>query len=209
MKREELLILLDNYRQALQTMEGINDYETALILANIVKINYNYINNRNNDDGLKKMAEQSIALAKLTNQNIEQLPWYLEISQILQELKQRIEDEEKNEQENFEMKCKTENKQIFDEIKEYREKSNVEFIEFILNKYPPKKSPLKKGKTVKEQWNENPKSFCERISARYNPDNYPKNTEEEKLKYTIYHAISIEINDILSDINPNQIELDE
>ncbi len=209
LKREELLLLLDNYRQALQTMEGINDYETALILANIVKINYKYINNQNNDDGLKKMAEQSVALAKATNQNIKELPWYLEISQILQELKERIEDREKNEQENFEMKYKTENKQIFDEIKEYREKSNVEFIEFILNKYPPKKSPLKKGKTVKEQWNENPKSFYERISARYNPDNYPKNTEEEKLQYTIYHAISTEINDILSDINPNQFVLDE
>ena len=168
LKREELLILLDNYRQALQSMEGINDYETALILANIVKINYQYINNHNNDEGLKKMAERSISLAKLANQNLEQLPWYLEINTILQELKNRIEDKEKDEQENFEMKYKTEHKQIFDEIQEYREKSDVEFIEFILEKYPPKKSPLKKGKTVQEQWNENAKSFCERLSARYN-----------------------------------------
>jgi hypothetical protein len=204
LKREELLILLDNYRQALQSMEGINDYETALILANIVKINYQYINNHNNDEGLKKMAERSISLAKLANQNLEQLPWYLEINTILQELKNRIEDKEIEEQEN-----KTEHKQIFDEIQEYREKSDVEFIEFILEKYPPKKSPLKKGKTVQEQWEENAKSFCERLSARYNPDNYPKNTDEEKLKFTIYHTISTEINAILSDINPNQIDLNE
>ena len=107
------------------------------------------------------------------------------------------------------MKYKTEHKQIFDEIQEYREKSDVEFIEFILEKYPPKKSPLKKGKTVQEQWKENAKSFCERLSARYNPDNYPKNTDEEKLKFTIYHTISTEINAILSDINPNQIDLNE
>ena len=209
MNREDLLILLDNYRQALQTMEGIKNDETALIMANIVKINYKYINNQNNDEGLKKLAEQSIAIIKSKNKNIEKLPWYLEISQILQELKQRIEDKEKNEQEDFEMKYKTENKQIFDEIKKYREKSNVEFIEFILEKYPPKKTPLKEGKTVQEQWNENAKSFCEKISARYNPDNYPKNTEEEKLKFTIYHTISNEINDILSEINPHKFELDE
>ena len=155
------------------------------------------------------MAERSISLAKSSNQNLEQLPWYLEINTILQELKNRIEDKEKEEQENFEMKYKTEHKQIFDEIQEYREKSDVEFIEFILEKYPPKKSPLKKGKTVQEQWDENAKSFCERLSARYNPDNYPKNTDEEKLKFTIYHTISTEINAILSDINPNQIDLNE
>ena len=116
---------------------------------------------------------------------------------------------ERYEQENFENKCKNEHKQIFDEIKEYRNKTNVEFIEFVLQKYPPKKSPLKKNKTVQQQWNDNAKSFAERLSARYNPDNYQKNTEEEKLYYTIYHTISTEINAILSELNPNRIELKE
>ena len=209
MEREELLILLDNYRQALQNIQGINDYESeAIIIANIVKINYKYLNNQNYE-GLRTMAEQSVALAKSTNKNVEQFKWYLEITNILIELRRRFEDQERYEQEHFEDKYKNENKQIFDEIKEYRNKTNVEFVEFILEKYPPKKSPLKKNKTVREQWNENPKSFAERLSARYNPDNYPKNTEEEKLYYTIYHTISTEINAIISELNPNQIDLKE
>ena len=38
MDREELLILLDNYRQTLKNLEGLEDYESeAIILANIVK----------------------------------------------------------------------------------------------------------------------------------------------------------------------------
>ena len=209
MDREELLIILDNYRQALLNMQGINDYESeAIILANIIKINYKYLNSDKYSE-LRTMSEQCVALAKATNKNVEQFKWYLEISSILQELRKRFEEQEQIEQENFENKFKEEKTQIFDEIKEYRKKTNVEFIEFILNKYPPKKSPLKKNKTVREQWNENAKSFVERLSARYNPDNYPKNTEEEKLNYTIYHTISTEINEIYSELVPNNISLKE
>ena len=209
MDREDLLILLDNYRQALQSIQGINDYESeAIILANIVKINYRYLNNENYGE-LRTMTEQCVGLAKATNKNVEQFKWYLEITSILQELRKRFEDQERFEQENFENKYKNEQKQIFYEIKEYRKKTNVEFVEFILEKYPPKKSPLKKNKTVRQQWNENPKSFAERLSARYNPDNYPKGADQEKLYYTIYHTISTEINAILSELNPNHISLKE
>ena len=200
MGREELLVILDNYRQALQNSQEVNDIESeAIILANIVKINYKYLNNENFSE-LRKMAEQSVALAKITNKNVEQYKWYLEISNILKELRKRFEEKEKYEQENFENKYKKEKKQIFDEIKEYRKKSNVEFIEFILQKYPPKRLLLKKNKTIREQWNENSKYLVEILSARYNQDIYPKNTEQEKLYYTIYHTISTEINAILYEL---------
>ena len=208
-EREELLILLDNYRQALQSIQGMNDYESeAIIFANIVKINYKYLNNQNYVR-LKVMAEKSVSLSKSINKNILQSQWYLEINNILQELNEKVNDKIKNDQENFENNCKTKYKHIFDEINENRKKTNVEFIEFILDKHPPKKSPLKKNKTVKQTWEESPISFVERLSARYNPDNYPRNTEEEQLNYTIYHTISTELNSILSELNPNQIDLNE
>ena len=150
MEREELLILLDNYRQALQSIQGMNDYESeAIILANIVKINYRYLNNQNYI-GLKAMAEKSVSLSQSINNNVLQFQWYLEIKNILQELREKVNDKVKNEQENFENNCKTKYKHIFDEISENRKKTNVEFIEFILEKHPPKKSPLKKNKTVKQ-----------------------------------------------------------
>ena len=72
MEREELLILLDNYRLSLQNLQRLNDYESeALILANIVKIKYKYLKSENYT-GLRTMSEQCVALAKQTNKNVEQ-----------------------------------------------------------------------------------------------------------------------------------------
>ena len=127
----------------------------------------------------------------------------------MQEIRKRFEDKERFEQETFENNIKYDENEIFEEIKEYRRKTNLEFIEFILDKYPPHKNPIKKNRTVQEEWNKNPKILVEKLSARYNPDNYSKKTEEEKLMYTIYHSISTELNGILLELNPNRHELKE
>ena len=205
MSREDLLLLIDNYREAYQNIQGLNMNEVeAIILANIVKIDYIYLNNINYNS-LRRLTEQSVALAKSTGQNMEKYKWYLEISSILQELRNKCEEQEKSEQEKFENLCKTEHKNIFDKIKEYRKKTNIEFIEYVLKNHPPKKNPLKKNKTVRDKWNEDAKAFVEILSARYNPDNYPRNTKEEILKFTIMHTISIEINAILSELSPQKL----
>lgn len=49
----------------------------------------------------------------------------------------------------------------------------------------------------------------EKLSARYNLDNYSKKTEEEKLIYIIYHTINTELNSILLELNPTRHELKE
>ena len=209
LNREELLILLDNFRHALHNINGLNDSESeAFYYANIVKINYLYLNNDNYKQ-LKMNAEHCINLAKATIKNVEEKNWFKEITNILEDLNKKI-NEKNNNNEDFEEKIKRENKEIFEEIKKYREKSNIEFIEFILQKYPPKKSILKNNQTVKERWDNNKDSFLRLLFARYHPDHhFHKNTEEEKLKYTIYSVISIEINSILEEINPNHINLIE
>ena len=202
MNREQLLLLLDNFREVIQNIQGLNEAITeAKILANIVKINYNFLSNTNYVD-LRRLAEQSVALAKSTNQNVERYKWYLQISSILQELRNKLEDIEKTNQENFENKCKTEHKIIFDKIKENRKKTNIEFIKFILNEHKPNTSPLKENQTVDKAWNKDKKKFLQRLSARYNPDNYSRETEEERLRYTIMKTISTEINAILSEFEP-------
>ena len=205
LSREQLLILLDNFREVIQNIQGLNDPITeAKILGNIVKINYKFLTNTNYVE-LRRLAEQSVALAKSTNQNVEKYKWYLEISSILQELRTKLEEIERINQEKFENKCKTEHKNIFDEIETYRQKTRIEFIEFILNKHPPNTNPLKKNQTVSQAWNKNAKNFCEKLSARYNPDNYPKDTEDEKLRFTIMRTISTELNAILSEFVPQKI----
>ena len=157
------------------------------------------------------MTEESLALAKTINKNLKELKWYQEISQILEELRKKSENMEKMAQDNFEKKCKNEKKYIFDEIENYRKKSNIEFIEFILEKYPPKINPLRKNKTAQEEFNHNKKRFIQKLFQRYHPDNLGllKNTDEEKLKYSIYHTISLELNSINNALNPSNIILEE
>lgn len=202
MSREQLFLLLDNFREVIQNIQGLKETITeAKILVNIVKINYILLSNTNFAD-LRRLSEQSVALAKSTNQNVERYKWYLEISSILQELRNKLEEIEKTNQENFENKCKIEHKNIFDKIKENLKKTNIEFIKFILSEHKPNTSPLKKNQTVEIVWNSDKKKFLQRLSARYNPDNYPKEKDDEKLRYTIMKTISIEINAILSEFEP-------
>ena len=190
MNREQLLLLLDNFRNVIQNFKGFDDpISEAKILGNIVKIKYIFLLNTNYNE-LIKLAESSVSLAKSVNQNLEKCKWYLEISSILQELRKNLEDY----LENF----------VFDKINKYRQKSLVKFIEFILKEHPPINNPLKKIQSVRDALNQNGKHFIEMLSARYNLDNYPKNTKEEKIRYSIMQAISIEINQILCEFDQNE-----
>ena len=101
-------------------------------------------------------------------------------------------------EDNFENKCKTVYKHIFDKIKENRKKTDIEFIKFILSEHQPNTNPLRVNQTVETAWMINKKKFLFRLSVIYNPDNYPIRTEEEKLKNYIMKAITCEINEILS-----------
>ena len=202
LKREELLILLDNFREALQNIKEIKDYEyEAIIKANIVKINYKYLQNKNYDK-LIKMAEQSVSFGKSLNKKPEQMNWYFEIYNILQELKEKNNKKKEEEEKIVEKLIKNEKKYIFDEIKEYRKKTHLEFLEFILRKYPILNSSFKMKTDIKDEWKKNPKKLVMKLSHNYHPDKLglKSNTIEEKLNFKIYQTISSEINSICSQI---------
>ena len=184
-EKEEKIKKNEREKMNMNNEHLINEFNEYFRNNNIQKENIiNSFNINNNSNSNKEF----------NNNGIELFPFILD---------KEFEDKERYEQQDFENKYKNEKKNIFDEIKEYRGKTNIEFIEFVLEKYPPKKSPLKPNQTIRNLWEKDAKSFVEKLSARYNPDNYPKNTEEEKLKYTIYRTISTEINSILSELNPN------
>ena len=203
LKREELLILLDNFREALQNIKGANEYEyEAIIKANIVKINYKYLQSTNYSE-LIKMAEQSVSFGKSLKKDPEQMNWYFEIYNILEELKKKKEIKEKEIEDILDNMIKNERKYIFDEIKEYRKKTHLEFLEFILRKYPPLNSSFKMKTNIKDEWKKNPKKLILKLSRNYHPDHLGLKTDtlEEKLNYRIYQTISSELNSISSQIN--------
>ena len=72
-----------------------------------------------------------------------------------------------------------------------------------MKKYPPRGYKPRKNKTIKQQWEEDSVKFVNILCAKYQPDNYPKDTPEEQLNYTIMHYISVEMNSIYSELNPS------
>ena len=206
MKREELLILLDNYRESLQILKDINDFESkAIILANIVKINYKYLNNENFGE-LKKWAEESIEFAKQSeNKNVKKSLWFSEINDIFEELKKKSEEKEKKE-DNI---IKEENKDELDELENYQCNTAddvIEFIENILEKYKLPKNPLK-YKTVKESLENGALDLINVLSKQYSTKKLKNiNTKEMKIKYKIYNIISTKLNSIFLKVKANEIK---
>ena len=203
LKREELLILLDNFREALQNINGVNEYEyEAIITANIVKINYKYLQSTNYDE-LIKMAEKSVNFGNNFNKNHEQMNWYFEISNILEELKKKKKIKDKEDDDKIEAIIRNEKKYIFDEIKEYRKKTHLEFLEFVLKKHPPLSKSFKMKTNIEDEWKKFPKKLLSKLSRNYHPDHFglKMNTLEEKLNYKIYQTISSELNAIISEIS--------
>ena len=218
--KDHLLILLGKYRESLEnTLNMIdnikkmnvqdidkiisNEIETeAFLLANIVKIQYSYLQKGKNTS-LKILAEQSVNLAMSINKNWDNILWYKEIKSILEEIRKKFIIAEIIDEEDFKEKILKEKKEIFDEIEKYTTMENIEFIKFIIKKYPPRKY-IKENKSIEEQWKENKQNLINILSAKYHPTNYPKNTEEDHLKYLIAEKISEHLNNIYHDLNPNQ-----
>ena len=198
LQREELLILLDNFEQENRDIKDKKDcnYEKALIKANIVKIKYKYLNFKDYEN-LKKMCEDSMNLVKIKNK-INKEVWLEEINHIYQEIVGKNEEQIKLENDKFENKYKED----FDEIEKFpkkTDKNKIDFIEFILKKYPPKKQ-LKGKKTVSERWKEDPIKFLNKLSAGYSTDNLGNKTENEKFIFRIYEKIFTELNIIHSEL---------
>ena len=103
--KESLLILLGKYREALNNLlekdnninnnnnDGdnnnieINKIELeAIISANIVKIQYTFLQ-KNNYGSLKNLAQHSVNLAISINKNWDTIPWFRNIKAILEEIR--------------------------------------------------------------------------------------------------------------------------
>ena len=134
--KDDLLIILGKYREALKsTLSNLdnfkesniiqkdniftNEIETeAIILANIVKIEYEYLQKGNNKT-LQIMAEQSVNLGMSINKNWDYIPWYKEIKSILEEIRSKNIEIEIIDENELKTKILEENKEIFDEIEIY------------------------------------------------------------------------------------------
>ena len=208
---EHIDLVLDNFREALQELENDEqkfDLELeAIILANIAKIKYKYLKHDNKISLLNDIqyissesVRRAMELVNIIHKNVENTNWFKEIKQIDLEIQQFLLLEEEKNSGGFQLKIKLENKDIFDELEEKLKQNNLEVIKFIISKYPPLNFQKHANQSIEDQWNNDKKKLVNQLCILYALDKYPKETNEEKLKYTIMSVISTKINAIYNEI---------
>ena len=106
----------------------------------------------------------------------------------------------------FEQKYKQEHPEIFNEInKKYKEIGNhfetksINFIKFLLNKYPPKN--YNNSIDVEKEFKKNPSKLMKKLATKYQSDHIDNETIEEKKKYIIIKEIEVLITTLWESIN--------
>jgi hypothetical protein len=161
------------------------------------KLCIEYLKIKKKIDKIKGCVSQSVNLGlSLSPKNVGNEKWYIEATNILQEIRdEELKEEEKNNDLlRTEMMKKEES--IFLELNEKKKESNIAFIKFILEKYPYK--GYKNNGNIEEEFSKDNKNFLKTLTVKYHPDRYPKNTEEEKEMYTIIYEISTILNQMYS-----------
>lgn len=208
---EHLELVLDNFRVALRQLENEEekfDLELeAIILANIAKIKYKYLNHNIKKSIMEEIqgissesVRRAMSAANIYHKNVENTAWFKEIKNIAIEINEYFIIEDERSSGGFKHQMKHDHKEIFDELEEVFKKNNLEIIKFILNKHPPLNYMPDPNKTIEMQWNENAKNTVYNLCCKYALEGYPKETEQEKLKYTIVSEISTKLNSIYNEM---------
>ena len=194
---------LTYYRNALNEISKSNfsqDIELeAMCFSNIAKIMYRIFKNKKKRDKIKGYVLQSVNLGlSLMPKNVGKEKWYIEATNILQEIRNEEQKEEEKKDDKYRAEMKKKKEAIFNELNEKKLESNISFIKFILKKYPYKGCTKINESEIEEQFRKDNRNFIKTLVVKYHPDRYPKGTEEEKEYYVIIHEISIILNGMYS-----------
>ena len=196
-------VALDNFRSIFNQIinndkienQSIDIEYEAICLSYIVKIRYSILKSYE-FESIFSLANQSVKLAEsLMPKNLNNEKWFNDVSNILQELRDRKQKNE--EKEDNDIKNNMEQK-IFQKISEEYDKGKLNFIKFILTTYKLENKDIK-YKDFEDSYLE--KSFPKKIRELikyYHPDNFSKKTLKEKEKYIIYHEITSRLNSMYS-----------
>ena len=199
-------IALDNFRSIyneiiqndkLENKSVDIEYE-AICLSYIVKIRYSILKSYELES-IFLLANQSVKLAEsLMPRNLNNEKWFNDVSNILQEIRDRKQKEE--EEKDKEVKNNMD-QNIFKKIGEEFDKGKLNFINFILKEYKDENNSKIDYNTIKDNYLDD-KKFTKNLKELikcYHPDKCPKNTLKEKEKYWIYHEITARLNRIYSE----------
>ena len=193
-QKEKLYSLLDIFLEHISKLEGLDDNESyriiALCYANIVKIEYKLLGNKNK---LKIIRDYGVKCKEISEriESIKHKSWFKEFFDIQRELEEEIRFREE-EKDNEKIKIKEKMQEELNKISRIaKEKKKVEFIKYIIDNYPP--NGYKKEDDYVKRFNKNPEKTLEDLTTVYHTSNYHgKDILYER--YLIIEQIETELN---------------
>ena len=193
-QKEKLYSLLDIFLEHISKLEGLDDNESyriiALCYANIVKIEYKLLGNKNK---LKIIRDYGVKCKEISEriESIKHKSWFKEFFDIQRELEEEIRFREE-EKDNEKIKIKEKMQEELNKISRIaKEKKKVEFIKYIIDNYPP--IGYKKEDDYVKRFNKNPEKTLEDLTTVYHTSNYHgKDIPYER--YLIIEQIETELN---------------
>ena len=193
-QKEKLYSLLDIFLEHISKLEGLDDNESyriiALCYANIVKIEYKLLGNKNK---LKIIRDYGVKCKEISEriESIKHKSWFKEFFDIQRELEEEIRFKEE-EKDNEKIKIKEKMQEELNKISRIaKEKRKVEFIKYIIDNYPP--NGYKKEDDYVKRFNKNQEKTLEDLTTVYHTSNYHgKDIPYER--YLIIEQIETELN---------------
>ena len=197
-EKEKYELVLENYEKMYAELQGKKSKEEAICIVNIIKINFELLGYENYKDYLK-LADRCDLIAKQLKID-PKTEWYQEFKQLYNVLQEKYKILNQNQiREYIKMKYKDK----FDEIdkKFSKKESNLEFINFVLEKYPYPQYESDKNKNEIDFSNES-QELLKFLGEKYYPDDYKLigAEEDEQLQFCIIEEIEAKLNVLFENI---------
>jgi hypothetical protein len=194
---EEYQIVLETYEKMLPKYKDKNNLEEAIILANMIKINYELLGYTNYKLYCKWGEEcESIAKKLQLDSKVE---WYSDFCETYNKIKIQYHSIIENE---MKLKIKTKYEKEFEEIDEkFKKEATKGFINYILEKIPYKGYEEDIKNNSKDFNNVNPELIFY-LFEKYHPKHYKylEDDEKSKLKYFLIESIDSLLNKLYTRI---------
>ena len=183
-----IYLSLDQFIEALNKISGIDFKTEAKCLAKIILIEYKILRSPSINK-INILINQCIKLAEIENSTNEK--WYSEIIDIKKQILN-----------NNEQIIKSEDDIITEIRNKYYSNTILDFIRYILEKYPCKRN----FDNLENDFKKDRKQCIKKLCISYSPDNDENKTEEGSKHYRIINIISSLLNNYRTTLNENTLQ---
>ncbi len=207
---ESYYIILDEFEKTVASLENTMqgsiyknsdkiEEERAICMGSIAKINFELLGRKNYKECEKLLENCKVIASTINKDDEDECPWYGQCVKLLEKVKEKIEEENKKIDDEWNKKNKPELDKIRITLNDLYKNDPMEFIKYILKKYP--KDYCENNRPSNICWDECNLDLIEYLRSNYNLDHCPKNTLQDRFNKNIYQMIYEKLNDLYNILN--------